>query len=171
MIRLLYIVAAFAVLLTNTGWAQPGRCPQLPKTYEWNAKEDYRKDREIVKKTLRWLCNNPLGVDIQTRSVANAFVLEWLAGTPDMTLDIQTRYLPFVQDHPELLYSFIHGAAYYKMNHPESTTLKLYMAGFETVARLAGQSKELKKSSSLRPLLKAARKNQLREFTRTTLAL
>ncbi len=146
------------------------QCPELPEKYEWNTAEDYANDKDLVKKTLRWLCNTPLGVEVQKRSVANAFVLEWLAGTPELTMNVDTRVLPFETDHPELLYTFMHGMALYMLEHPKETDqIKLHTQGLKVVAELALSSKELSKSRSLKRLLRADRKNKLREYTKELL--
>lgn len=171
MIRFIFIIFISCFFQAPSAWSQVGRCPQLPQDYVWEVAADYEKDRDLVKKTLRWLCVTPLGADIQQRSVANAFVMEWLAGTPSFTIEIKSDYLQFTQEHPELLFTFIHGVGYYMMDHPEEKAeLKLYNEGFKVVANLAAQSKELSKSSSLKPLLKAARKNTIRDYTKQILA-
>jgi hypothetical protein len=149
---------------------QPGRCPKLPETYTWNNADDYKKDYDLVKKTLKWLCNTPLGLDVQQRSIANAFVLEWLAGSPQIRVEIETEKLTFYSKHSDLMFSFIHGVALYMMEKPTvQDELTLYTAGYSTVASLASQSEELSKSGELKPLLKALKKNRIKEFTQLAL--
>jgi len=170
--RSVFIALLVCILNAQSSFAQPGRCPKFSEEYVWETPEDYENDREQVKKTLRWLCVTPIGIDIQQRSIANAYVLEWLAGTPSFTIDIKTDYLSFVGEHPELLYTFIHAVGYYKMDHPEENSeLKLYSEGFKVVANLSAQSKELSKSSLLKPLLKAARRNAIRDYTKEILGI
>jgi len=150
--------------------AQEGHCPKLPVQYAWETGADYEKDRDLVKKTLRWLCQTPLAVDVQQRSLANAFVLEWLTGVPSVTIEIKTENLPFYKSNPDLLFTFIHGMALYKMDHEdEKNEVTLYCKGFETVSSLALQSKELSKEHDLKPLLKATRKQKLREYVKELL--
>jgi hypothetical protein len=143
-----------------------GRCPDIPAQYEWNSAEEYQKDAELVKKTLRWLTMAPLNVDLAVRSEANLFVLRWLSGTPDYRVDIQTSMLPFLEDHPELLDSFMHGVALgYLTKGQDIGLLDAYAAGFQSVAQIAAQSKTMSKSRALKPLLRAARNQQLKEYT------
>lgn len=149
--------------------AQVGKCPKIPTTYTWNTKEEFAKDEDLVRKTLRWLCFTPLALDCQQRTLANAFVMEWLAGSPELTIDVETRYLPFVKNHPDLLFSFIHGVALYKMDKPQlKEQTILYQKGFEAVANLALQSKELEHDPELKPLLKAFKKNKMKAFVKKT---
>jgi hypothetical protein len=164
------LVIAFLLIAFHASHAQEGHCPKIPENYSWETAEDYRKDKDLVKKTLRWLCSTPLGVDIEKRGLANAYVLEWLAGSPSITVDIKTEHLPFLEHHPDLLYSFIHGIALYLMDKPtETDTVKLYAKGFEVVATLAMQSKELSHDKDFKPLIKAYKKERMMEFVRQTL--
>lgn len=166
------VISLLCVLLqANICFAQNTRCWETVQEVEALTLEDYIKDKDCFKKTLRWLCTTPLGEDVKLRSYANAYVMEWIAGTPLFTLELETKYLSFIDEHPELLYSFIHGMASYKLEHvDENNQVKLYSEGFKVVANLASQSKELSKSSALKPLLKAARKRTIREYTQTVLA-
>ncbi len=166
--RFFLVILMFTVLMLGNSHgilAQAGKCPPIPKEYEWKVAGDYEKDRELVKKTLRWLCQTPLGEDVKQRSLANAFVLEWLAGAPDLTISVEQKWLPFLDKHEELLFVFIHGVALYKMDHPnESDESKLYVEGYKAIAELALQSKELSHSRALHPLLRAAKKSKIKQY-------
>lgn len=161
------------LLLTYTATtvtAQEGRCPKIPSAYSWSADEDYSKDEDLIKKTIKWLCVTPLGVDVQQRSLANAYVMEWLAGAPQIKINITTAHLPFYEAHPDLLFPFLHGIALFKMNKPGITDqLTLYTEGMDVVASLTQQSKELSKSKVLKPLLKAYKKKRMKEYVKQIL--
>ncbi len=150
-------------MVVVVGFAQ---CPKLPEKYEWNSHDDYAKDKQLVTKTLRWLCVTPLGIEVQQRSIANAFVLEWLAGTDEFKLIVDSKVLPFQTEHPELLFTLLHGMALYMIDHPkENNTIKLHTEGLKVVANLATQSKELSKSRSMKKLIHAAKRNKLKAYT------
>lgn len=167
-IRTLALAAAFfGQLLAHA----QGKCPELPKEYVWNSPEDYRQDTELMKKTLRWLSMAPLNVDLAKRSEANAFVLKWLSGSPDYVIAIDTSKLPFIEEHPELLDSFIHGMALaYLAKGNSITAADAHSAGFQAVVQVAEQSKTLSKSRRLKPLFKAARKNEMKKYAEKILA-
>ncbi len=168
--RYINLFILFSVLLNSPIFGQEGRCPKIPTEYSWTEDADYAKDEELVKKTLRWLCLTPLGVDVQQRSIANAYVMEWLAGAPQIRINVTTTRLPFYNQHPELLFPFIHGIALFKMNKPGVTDdLTLYVEGMDVVASLSQQSKELSKSKVLKPLLKAYKKKRMKEYVKQIL--
>lgn len=158
------------ILIQLQAHCQEGKCPKLPDVYKWESAADYGKDFELVKKTLKWLCNTPLGIDVQQRSVANAYVMEWIAGSPDIRVEVETKKIAFYESHPELFFSFLHGIALLKMEKkPPTDELTLYTKGYETVAVLASQSEELSRAPELKPLLKALRKNKLKEYTASSI--
>lgn len=167
-----HIILSLLIILfiPKSDFGQPGRCPELPDKYQWKNAEDYSKDKELVKKTLNWLCQTPLSEDLRNRTLANAFVLEWLAGTPELTLNIRTGVLKFPDEHPELLLTFMHGMAYYSLLHPkDESELKRYEAGIKTVVDLAEQSKELSKLSRIKELEKMIKKGKLNAYLKAEL--
>lgn len=164
------LIFLLLVLVPVKMFCQPGQCPDLPEKYRWITAEDYTKDRELVKKTLRWLCVTPLSEDIRVRALANAFVLEWLAGTPEITMNVRTKVLNFPDEHPELLLTFMHGMAYYALSHPkENNEVKMYEAGIKTVVDLSGQSKELSKLSRIKDFERMMKKGKLTLYLKTEL--
>ncbi|MBL0314773.1 MAG: hypothetical protein IPP69_02990 [Flavobacteriales bacterium] len=166
-----FLITTLGLLMLNTAvFAQPGRCPKIPEKYVWESEADYKKDEDVVKKTLKWLCQTPYGIDVEQRGLANAYVLEWLAGSPSIRLEINTAHIQFAESTPDLFFSFIHGMALYKMEHPTAKDeLSLYNNGFTVVAELAAQSKEYSKQKELKDLLKAYKKGKVKDYTRAVL--
>ena len=147
------------------------KCPDMPKEFSWNTAADYQRDRALVKDVLQWLCKTPMGLDIQKRGEANYFVMQWLSGTPEFTLDFSTQILPFAKDDESLLSPIIHGMALYVMDHPsEKDQVKLHVKGLETLARLVEQSEELSENKELKPMMKAYRKGKIKEYAQQNLA-
>lgn len=168
MLKLQNIILTTSLLLCAfVAHAQEGRCPKLPEVYAWNSEKEYQKDADLVKKTLKWLCVTPLGIDIEQRSLANAFVLEWIAGSPEILVEVKTDFLPFYSEHPELLFTFIHGVSLFKIDKPGILDeLTLYKEGFDVVAELSMQSKDLSHSHVMKPLLKAYKKKKMKEYVK-----
>lgn len=162
----LILLCLLAVIVSHSPCAQGILCPEIPAKYGWEKAEDYFHDREHVKMVLKWLCKTPYGENIQQRSVANAYVMEWLAGTPEITINVSTSVILGLEENPDILFSLIHGMALHLMEHPNETDpVKLHTKGLETVAILCNQSKELSGDSRIKPLLKAYRRGRIREYT------
>lgn len=161
-ITLRHIIACIAMIFNVSLFAQ---LPEIPSEYEWTAAEDYKISQDHVEKCLKWLCTSPLGEHVALRSETNAYVMLWLSGTPDFTLHIDSEKLFFLDSHPELLYTYIHGYAYYLLSHRNAlSNEKADLEGYKVVCELALRSDELSKDRSLRQLLKAYKKGELKVF-------
>jgi hypothetical protein len=142
------------------------KCPEIKNTEGWADASAYAKDRENVKDCLRWLCKTAYGADIKCRSEVNVYVLQWLAGTPEFTVSLKSEYIPQTEIYEEeIMYSMLHGMAYYLLDHKEEKDeLKLHVKGLEVVAKLAEQSEELSKDKNMKALIKAHRKDKMVEY-------
>lgn len=144
--------------------------PEIPKEYQWDTPQEYAVDEASVTEVLKWLCSEPLGLNIQKRSLANAYVMEWITGSPSIRLEVNSEVFPFLEEHPELLFSLIQGMAFYSLGHPdEKDAVKLHAEGLETVAHHAELSEELSKDGDLKKLIKANRKRQLKVYYQESL--
>lgn len=145
-------------------------CPLIEANYTWLTAEEYQSDRERVIEVLKWLCKTPLGEEVKQRSVANAYVMEWLAGTPNFRLELQISPFLLFENNPELVFPFVHGAALYALQREAQVKApKLHAEGFEVLAQLAQQSEILSKEAEVKKLIKAYRKRTLEDFYTTTL--
>jgi hypothetical protein len=92
-------------------------------------------------------------------------VLFWIAGTPDLRVEVDTDVLPFVKENEELLYPVIHGMALYQLRHPkEKDSVKLHVEGLKTLAALVDQSESLRKERYLREVMRAYNREELKEY-------
>jgi hypothetical protein len=165
MIRSIRVIGLVLILQMISHLAK-SQVPEIPVDYSWNSAAEYARDQSKVREVLKWLCKTPLGVEVQKRSEANLFVMEWIAGSPGFTLKLSTVVLPeFPIGQEQLMYSYIHGAALYAMDHPnEQDSVRFAVEGLKVLARLVEQSESLSKERAMRPLLKAFRKNKLKEY-------
>ena len=138
--------------------------PKIPETYGWTSAEEYHRDLPEIKKCLHYLCIAPLA-DTIGRSVVNAYVLEWLSGSPELSVDIDTRSLPFLAENEELIFPVIHGMALYQLEHPkEKDNVVLHAKGLKVLAALAESDAELKKAPYLREIFRAAHRKKLESW-------
>jgi hypothetical protein len=164
-------VAAILIVFFSSWLAQAQQtCPLIEPNYSWRTAEDYQRDQERVIEVLKWLCKTPMGEEVKQRSVANAYVMEWLAGTPSLRLELEISPFSLFENYPELLFPFVHGAALYALQRSSQVNPpKLHAEGFEVVAQLAQQSEILSKEAEVKKLIKAYRKKTLEDFYTTAL--
>lgn len=163
------LLIVICLLVSVISGGQTGKLPVIPDSLRLDGTEDYRKVQPEVEKCLRWLCTAPYGQDIIFRSEANAFVLLWLSGTPDYRVDVQTRYVAGNTYEEELLFSLIHAKAFLMMTKGAKwDERKLNLESLKIVCELIDSSEAFRKEKTLRPLMKAYRKEKLEEYMTET---
>lgn len=159
-IRLL-ILSSFIAVVSSLG----AQIPEIPAEYEWSVAEDYRNAEPHIEKCLKWLCATPLGEHVALRSEANAYVLTWLSGTPDYTIEVPSYFIELIGENKELLYSYIHGAAYYLMNHKTAKNPdKIDLEACKIVCELMLSSEKYSKDRDFKSMLKSYKKGKLEAF-------
>ena len=148
--------------------AQSRECPKLPEKYEWHTTRDYKRDEDLVLRTLQWLTTTPLNEEIAIRGKANLFVMEWICGSPRIKIEIDSDKLPFYIDYPDLLFPYIHGVAACKLakNNP-CNELQAAVSGFECVAYMIRADEDLKKIKALQPIVKASKKDKMESYVQS----
>jgi hypothetical protein len=142
--------------------AQTAGCPRLPDKYEWKTSRDYKRDEDLVLRTLQWLNKTPLNDDLVMRSKANLFVMQWICGSPSLNITIKTSDLPFYEEFPDLLFPYIHGVAQCRLSKNKGCDeLKAAINGFNAVAFMIQSDDSLKKKESLQTLMKASKKGKM----------
>lgn len=157
------MVCTLALLNSLSG--QPARCPKIPDRYQWNTARDYKREEELVLRTLQWLAQTPLNHELELRSKANLFVMEWICGSPRLEVNIDSNRLPFYEEYPDLLFPYIHGIALCKLNKNEDCSeLQAMVEGFNVVAFMIQSDPGLKKQKVLHPIAKARKRGTMEAF-------
>ena len=148
--------------------AQSISCPRLPEKYEWKTARDYKRDEDLVLRTLQWLNKTPLNDELIMRSTANLFVMQWICGSPSLNITIDTSILPFYAEFPDLLFPYIHGVAQCRLTKNKSCDeLKATVNGFNTVAFMIRNDDNLKKKKPLQALVKASKKGKMELYVQS----
>lgn len=144
-----------------------GQCdaPAFPEEAKFESNADYRAKDGLVKKYLEWLSDTPLDICLSEREQLNAFVLVWLSGHPDITVDVKSDAMPFFRAHPDLLFPMLHGMTIYEMDTPvaEKNAVDAHVAGLETVLDVVAE-KEVLREPDFKTLKKLRRKGRLNEY-------
>lgn len=102
-------------LLTVKSFAQDAA--PIPATYTLQAKEDYAKYAPDFVKTVDWLQKASWNQDISVRKPANAFVMKWVIGAPDMTISIDEATAKLGEKNSELLLIYVGNYAKYAIEN------------------------------------------------------
>jgi hypothetical protein len=152
--------------------SQDGRKPEISDTIKWETAQDYNRDRDLIVKCLKWLCTAPMGQDVIYRSEANAFVLRWLAGSPDVIIDIDEAIFDFTEENDEILFSVIHAMALTTMTKKKDMDKeKLAVETMRIVCELVDSSEKYSADKKMKAVLKAYRRDKLEDYVRERMQL
>lgn len=157
------LVFLISFCLFNAGVQAQCAQPQLPKGVVFKKPADYRAHDAVAAECLQWLLDKESFECTDQREAVNAFVLVWLSGHPDVVAEVETRVMPFIDKHPELLFPMLHGAANYMLTTREKdrTQINATVSGLKAVDSYCRSSKILRKDSEIKALHKLIRKKKV----------
>ena len=79
----------------------------LPDNIRLKNKEDYTKYEKLVIEASIWLEKTDMDKDVEKRKKIEAFVIKWVEGTPDFTLNLAYPISILSDKNPELLAIYV----------------------------------------------------------------
>ncbi|MFK7756781.1 MAG: hypothetical protein AB8B53_07605 [Flavobacteriales bacterium] len=144
----------------------------VPENYDLTDAQDYAPYEDDLLDCIEWMQKTPLNTELETRKKAAKFVMDWINGSPDVSILIDSRFLPFMKSSPHLLLTFMAGWTERDLktrdygNNQEGVVaglkavLDMYVANIE----ISGKDKNLKK------LMKLESNGELEEWVSSKLS-
>jgi hypothetical protein len=104
-----------SLLLITTSLGVYSQEFQVPENYVLDKAEDYATYEQDVLDGINWIMNIPINKQTNKRKNVNSFLLKWLAGSPNMSLEIKTEIVTFIKPNPDLLMLFMGGWTKYAL--------------------------------------------------------
>ena len=141
---------------------------QIPKNYELNKAEDYAKYEQDVIKTYDWLMETPVSSQPEKRKEACAFLVKWISGCPNITVDIKPEIVTFIETNPEQLIIFMGGWCKKALETKDYTNKEQgNFAGIEGVIAYYTKNKDLlKKDKDVEKYIKMKEKGTLKDYVK-----
>lgn len=132
--------------------------------------EDYAKYEEDMIKLINWLENTPLTEAPEQRKAVNAFVIQWITGTPAFSIEIKQEIIPYV-DCADCLLIFMGGWTKYALESKDyENKFQGNLAGTESVISFYQSNKKaIGKNKEIEKLAKLKEKGQLEAFIRSNM--
>jgi len=95
-----------------------GICAQdfeVSKNYQFDQAEDYAAYEQDVIECFNWLMNTPINEQTEKRRAAYAFLVTWISGSPNVTIEISPQIVTFIEGPPDLLMMFMGGWTKYAL--------------------------------------------------------
>ena len=149
------------VLTSVSAFAQAFELPHKKLT----TKDDYATYEQTVIESVNWLINTPAGQDPATRKSVNAFLIEWVSGSPTVTVEMNEKVVTFL-DSPDYLVLFLGGWSRYVLETQDNTNkVKGNLAGVEAVLAYYQQNRNvLGKNKALEKYVKLQEKGELEGY-------
>lgn len=154
----LVILAVFCVVVSAQEYT-------VPKNVKFENKEDYAPYEPQVLETIKWLLNTSLGKEANKRTEANTFLMMWLTGTPNVSININADLLTFIKENTELLMPFMAGCVQYCLENSYSKdNIQIHKAGIEAAVAFYRKNRGyLKKDSNIEKYERLIEKGKLEE--------
>ena len=140
------------------------------KNYELKTKEDFAKYEQDVIEGYNWLIETPMGENPQKRKELNEFLIQWMSGSPNLSIEISEKIVTYM-DCGECLMMFMGGWAKYAIETKDfKNRIKGNLAGTESVIKFYLSNKEtLGKNISIEKLIKLKEENKLEEYIKSNM--
>ncbi|MDR0825023.1 MAG: hypothetical protein LBN74_08005 [Prevotella sp.] len=158
-------IILFSVLIFVAYAQSSAQNYEAPKDYKFENKESYELYEPQVKETIDYLLQTSLGKDAVKRQGASAFLMAWLTGTPNVSVEINTDVIPFIKTNPELLLPYIAGCTKYALdnNYSKDSVLQSKAGIGTVVVYYRGNRGYLKKDASVEKYEKLIGKGKLED--------
>jgi hypothetical protein len=155
---------AIAALFTSTLSAQEF---EVPVNVTLIAKEDYMRYEQDIIKAAKWLEATPIGQEETKRVRVNAFVLEWITGSPSVTVVIQPIAGKLTEKNPHLLMVFMASYTRWALeNNYSKDELKGYQFAVRSVINTYNLDGVIKKNRTLQKAAEAEKSGKLDEWVK-----
>lgn len=150
---------AFAIGLSSQNF-------EVPKNYKLEKAEDYALYEQDIINCIDWLMKTPLNEEVEKRKEANVFLIKWLAGSPDVQIDIKQNIVTFTNSTPDLLIIFMAGWAKYSLETKDfNNKVAGNLAGIESVIEFYTKNKDLlPQNKDVEKYIKMKEKGTLKEY-------
>jgi hypothetical protein len=139
---------------------------EIPKNPKLETDENYAFYEQDIINCVNWLMNTPIKEQTEKRRDANAFLLMWLTGSPNVNIEINQQIVTFMASSPELLMIFMGGWAKNALETKEpKNKIAGNLAGIEAVIEFYTKNKlKMGKDKNVEKYVKMKETGTLKEF-------
>jgi hypothetical protein len=156
-LTMIYTIIAFSLFAQDY---------QVPQNLKLNKAEDYAQYEQDVINCVNWLMKTPVQEQANKRKEANAFLMKWLTGSPNVQIEIKEKIVTFMKSSPDLLMVFMGGWAKYSLESRDFKN-KVFgnLAGIDAIIEFYTKNKsKMPKDKNVEKYIKMRDKGTLKEF-------
>lgn len=138
---------------------------EVPQNVELKTKDDYAKYETALIDAAKWLEETDLNKETDKRQQVNAFVLQWVSGSPTINVDINEQLEKIYGKNVQLLGLYL--ASYtrnFLENKGTATKFSATKAGLISMMNVYKKGIEISKSKEMDKLIKLTDENKLDDY-------
>lgn len=131
---------------------------EVPATVKLESAEDYKRYEAEVLQGINWLEKTRVEEQTEKRQNTNAFLMQWMSGTPDVSIGLEAFQLALTNKNPDLLITFLGGWTRFSLKNPDQkdNSLLTNEAGIKSILKVYKMNigKGMKKDKRIERLLR-----------------
>jgi hypothetical protein len=160
----LLLACLLAVVLNNIA-SRAQTSFEVPSNVVLEAKEDYAKYETAVVDAAKWLEETDLGKEPDKRLEVNAFVLQWVSGSPTVSVEINEHLSKIYGKNIQLIGVYLASySRHYIENKGTATKASATKAALTSMMNVYKKGISIKKSKEMDKLIKQAEEGKLDEY-------
>lgn len=138
---------------------------ELPPNTVLEAKEDYAKYETTMVDAARWLEETDLGKEPDKRQMVNAFVLQWVSGSPNVSVEINEQLSKIYGKNIQLIGVYLASySRHYIENKGTATKASATKAALTSMMNVYKKKIAISKSKEMEKLIKLTDEGTLDEY-------
>ena len=136
--------------------------------FKLETKEDYEMYETAFINGAKWLVETPVDKEVEQRMEINSFLLQWMTGSPYVSIAIEEAIVPYVGDCADCLMVFMSGWTRYALETKDyDNKFKGTLVGTERVIEFYQSNKRaLGKIKAIDNFIKLKKKRKLEDYIR-----
>lgn len=129
---------------------------QVPKDVVYKTADDYKKYEKDIIEAAKWLVKTPLNEHQEKRQRVSLFVLNWVNGSPTVSVELFPAIMDFEKKNPGMLIIFMANWSSYVLSNNYSTDQnEAKKAALMACIEVYKSGKGIKKDKKMLKLIKA----------------
>ena len=136
----------------------------VPKNVQLKAGSDYPKYKDDIINAAKWLEETDLDKDIAKRKEVDAFIIQWISGTPDITVAVTEGHTKLYGDNTELMIVFLASYSRNFLENQNATKETATKAGVISMMNVYKKGIAIAKNKEMEKAIKANDNGKLDKY-------
>lgn len=165
MIKKKVFILCLAFGLTSILTAKAQTKFEVPENVKLTEKDDYTKYESKVIEAAKWLEETDLNKETDKRQYVNAFVLQWVSGSPTVSIDINEKLGQIYGKNVELLGLYLASyTRHFLENKTTATKFSATKAALLSIMTVYKKGIKITKNKEMDKLIKSTDENKLDDY-------